>query len=436
MHIHQAEPQAAPAKPYGSPAYCWYVVIVMTLVYACHAMDRGMPAILVEPVRHEFGLSDSQLGLFTGLGFGIAFAVAVLPMGYISDRVNRRNFLAVILLVWSAFTALGGVARSYGQLVLTRIGVGAAESGAAPVTMPLISDIFPQDRRAFAMGIFYMGVPLGAFVASSLGGWVAQHHGWRAAFFIAGAPGIILALLLLFTVREPQRGGAEAESQAAEAAPKLREVAAFLIRKPALICLMFAGALIGLVAISLGVWSSSFFIRVHGLELAQVGLILGIGGGLCPLIAPPAAGWLADRLGRRSPRWPLRLVWICSLLGLAAGMMMLFSAPLWMAIAGYIIGDLMRSAYPPALYSVIMNETPVRMRGTVMSALQLTTNLIGFGFGPVFFGFLSDLYGGETALRYALANALLVYVLVVVLILGGSHLLFGRKALAAQAAPA
>ena len=427
MRVEDPTQQAASTKPYGSAAYSWYVVTILALVYACHAMDRGMPTILVEPIRHEFGLSDSELGLFTGLGFGVAFAVAVLPMGYLSDRVNRRNFLAVILLLWSICTALGGVVRSYGQLVLTRVGVGAAESGAAPVTLPMISDIFPQSKRAFAMGIFYMGPPLGGFLASTVGGYVAAEHGWRTAFFIAGVPGIILALLMLTTVREPKRGGSEVVP-IDEHAPRLREVFGFLMHTPALLCLILGAAMIALVSITFGAWTGSFFIRIHGLDLKQVGLIMGLGGGLCSLVGPPISGWVSDRLAQRGPAWPLYVVVITSVIGAAGGMAMLFGPLLWLSVAGYVIADLTRSMFPPALFSVLMDETPPRMRGTVMSSLQLTTNLIGFGLGPVFVGFLSDLYGGETALRYALANALLVYVAVVVLILAGAHMLFGRKA--------
>lgn len=409
---------------YQSGPYRWYVLLLLTLIYTSHAMDRAMPGILVEPVRHEFGLKDAELGLFTGVSFGIAFALAVLPMGFLSDRRGRRNFLAVILVLWSLCTALGGLARSYFQLVLTRFGVGATESGAAPIILPMLTDIFPADRRAFAMGLLYIGSPLGAFLASIMGGYVAAEHGWRAALLLAGAPGLLLAVLLLTTVKEPPRGGAQL---AAQPPPKPGEVAAFLWRKPALVCLIIGGSLIGLVSIAMGAWSGSFFIRSHGLGLKETGLILGVGGGLSAMIAAPAYGWLADRLVRRAPHWPLTLAWVSALLAAASGFAMLFAPALAVAIAGFVAGDVFRAGYAPLIYSVLMEQTPSRMRGTVMSTVQLTTNLVGFGLGPLIIGALSDLYGGGAALRYAMANALGIFALVVVLLVTGSVALYGMR---------
>jgi len=424
-----SEAEAAPAAPYDRPAYRWYVLAVLTAIYTCHGMDRSMPAILVEPVRHEFGLSDAQLGLFSGLGFGVAFALAVLPMGYLSDRTNRRNFLAVILVLWSAFTALGGVARSYAHLVLSRVGVGAAESGAAPVTLPLISDIFPASRRTFAFGVFYIGPPLGGFLAAALGGYMASEHGWRSALLLAGLPGLFLALLLLLTVREPE-AAARRRASATERGASVGEVLRFLLATPALLCVMLGGATIGLIAITLGAWTGSFFIRIYGLDLKQVGLLLGLGG-VVPAIAAPGIGWLADKLAARDRAWPLRLVWISSLVGLAAGMLMLFAPVLPLAIAGFFLGDLLRIGYAPLTNSVLIGHSPPRMRGTIMSMVQLITNLAGFGLGPVLIGVLSDTYGGGKAIRYALANGVALFVLVFILIFTASRLLYRRDAVSA-----
>ena len=416
------ENKAVEAAPYDRPGYRWYVLAVLTAIYTCHGMDRGMPAILVEPVRHEFALTDAQLGLFSGLGFGVAFALAVLPMGYISDRANRRNFLALILVLWSAFTALGGFARSYAHLVLSRIGVGAAESGAAPVTLPLISDVFPAARRTFAFGIFYIGPPLGGFLAAALGGYMASEHGWRSALLLAGLPGLILAVLLFTTVKEPRHAARRADGERAASIP---EVLRFLIATPALLCVMFGGATIGLIAITLGAWTGSFFIRIYGLDLKQVGLLLGLGA-VAPALAAPAIGWLADKLAARDRSWPLKLVWISSLVGMGAGLLMLFAPALPLAVVGFLLGDLLRNGYAPLTNAVLIGHSPPRMRGTIMSMVQLVTNLAGFGLGPVLIGLLSDIYGGGKAIRFALANGVCLYVLVFVLIFTATRLLYGR----------
>jgi len=417
-------------RSYGKASYRWYVLMVLTLIYTCHSIDRGMPNILVEPIRHEFHLSDSQLGLFSGVAFALSFSIAILPMGFISDRVNRRNFLAVIVLVWSACTALGGFARSYIQLVLARVGVGAAESGAAPVTMPMISDIFPVRQRGTALGVFYLSNAVGLLVAGTVGGYVAATYGWREAFFLAGAPGIFLAILLLTTVKEPRRGQSEEIGEGGDARPvkppRLREAFVFLARAPGLICLILGCAIIGMIAITIQAWVASFFIRVHHLDLKQVGLVLGIGGGVAGVVSPLAYGWLSDRLAARNVRGPLLAVAVGVVLALAFGLAMLFATSVALSIAFMICADICRIGYTPPCYAVLMNETPVPLRGATMSIMQLTTNIVGFGLGPLLVGALSDLYGGETALRYAMANALGLLLAAAVLLVAAALLLYGR----------
>ncbi len=413
--------------PYANPLYRWYALAVMILVYSCHAMDRGLPGVLMEPIREEFKLSDSQLGLISSSSYGIAFALAVIPMGMLSDRLNRRRFLAAILVGWSLCTALGGFARNVYHLALVRVGVGVFESGAAPVAMPLVSDMFPARSRTFALGVFYMSANLGTFLAGSVGGYVAAEYGWRPAFLLVGAPGVLIAVLFLLTVREPVRGGDDAPADADDGpAPPLKAVLAFLARTPGLICLIFGSALVALISISMGTWMGSFFIRVHGLDLKQVGLILGVGGGLCGVLSPPISGWLADRLSARDPRWTLRIVWLSLLGAFAAGMTMLFAPLVTVAIAAYVAADFLRSAYAPLTYSVIITQTPVRMRGTVMSIVQMLSVLIGFGLGPVVTGFLSDLHGGGTAIRLALRDAQLLFLVIIVLYIAATALIYGR----------
>jgi MFS family permease len=422
------------ASSYGGPAYSWYVVVLLAAVYACHSMDRGMAGILVEPLRHEFKLNDKQLGLFTGLAFGLSFSLAVLPMGYVADRVNRKNLLALIVLLWSGMTALGGLTRNFAQLVAMRLGVGASEAGAAPLALPMLSDIFPADKRAFALGVFYTSSPIGGFLAAIIGATVAANYGWRAALVVAGLPGILLAVLLFLTVREPKRGGSDGAVMA-EKPPGMLASFRFLFKAPAIFCLMCACALMGLLNITIGVWTMSFFMRVHEVPLAQASLILGIGGGLIGMMSPPAMGWLADKLTRRNVRWPLRLVVLAALGSFALTLVMLFTPSLIVAIATFVVADFLRHGYTPPTYSVLMTSTPASMRGGVMSILQLMTNLVGFGLGPFITGALSDYYGGGTAIRYALANAAFVFLLVVALLLLASRLIYGPRKAAPQPQP-
>jgi MFS family permease len=425
------------AHSYGSSGHRWYALSVILLIYACHALDRGIPNIINELVKNEFALSDAQLGLFTGTFFGVAFALAGVPMGYISDRVNRRNMLGLVVVAWSGCTALGGFAPGYLYLLMSRLGVGAAEAGAAPIAIPMLSDIFEPKRRAFILGIFYMSVPLGSFLAAYGGGWVAQEYGWRAALLIAGVPGLLLALLLFATVKEPVRGAFDVEESAApesealseatsdEANPTLRETVRGLLDEPGLLVLVIGCALCGFVAISTGAWFASFFIRVHALELADVGLVLGMAG-VVGMAGPPAFGWLADRAAARSPKGPLHLVSIAVVIGFAFGLVAMFASNVGVSIGAFIVFYFLTHSYTPPLYSVLMARTPVLMRGTVMSLLQLTTNLIGFGIGASWVGFVSDALGGGVAIRQALAIAMAVLLGVAVLLVISGRMLYGR----------
>jgi len=402
-------------------------MLVLAAIFLCQALDRGLPNILLEPIRKEFHLSDSQLGLFSGLGYAVAFSALVLPMGYVSDRVNRRTFLGVILLAWSLCTSLGGFARGYAHLVLARLGVGGAESGAASAILPMVSDIFPAERRGFAMGMVYIGNSLGTLVASLAGGLIAAEYGWRAAFFIAGVPGALLALLLFTTVREPARGGSDAGGATAAGAkpPRLRDVFAFLIRSPGLICLILGCAITGMVSISVGTWLASFFIRLHHLPLKQVGVIIGVAAGLGGALSPPLLSAIGDRLRTHDLRGPLILV-AGALLGAAAGGWVLVTSPsVGLAVAMLILTNLLQTGYSPPSYAVLLNNVPPQLRGSAMSIIQLTTNIFGYGLGPVLVGVLSDLYGRETGLRWAIGNAYTMLLLAAVLLLAAAGLLYG-----------
>ncbi len=419
---------SAAGEDYGSPAYRWYALFVLILVFACHAMDRGLPGVLVEPIKADFGLKDSQIGLITSSSYGIAFALAVVPMGMLSDRLNRRNLLAVLLIGWSLCTALGGFARNFWQLAAARIGVGIAESGGMPISMPMVTDMFPARSRTTAIGIYYINSSLGAFLAGALGGWVAQHYGWRIAFMLVGAPGVLLAILLLLTVREPRRGGYEAPVDVEkEPAPPLSEVIAFLLRSPGFLCIIVGSALVSLVSVASGMWAGSFFIRIHHLSLTEVGLILGLGGGLFGAFAPPISGYIADRLAGRDERWTLRVVWISLLVSLSAGLVMLFSPLVALSIAGYMLMDFFRSSFAALTFAELMGHSPVRMRGTIMSFIQMMSVFMAFGVGPALVGVLSDLHGGGAAIRYALRDAVMLLLVSVALYIVGSRFLYGRR---------
>ena len=183
----------------------WYILLILTLVYSLNHVDRQIMVILSEPIKQEFGLSDTQIGLLTGIVFAFFYAVLGIPFAAWADRGNRRNIVALSLSIWSGMTALSGFAGSFWQLAIARMGVGIGEAGGTPPATAMIADVFPPKRRALALGIYTTGISLGILIGFILGGAIAAKYGWRMAFFVAGVPGLVLALLLMFTVAEPRR---------------------------------------------------------------------------------------------------------------------------------------------------------------------------------------------------------------------------------------
>ncbi|MET0569688.1 MAG: MFS transporter [Hyphomicrobiaceae bacterium] len=418
---------ADPGSNYGRPAYRWYVLGVMTLILTAHALDRSLPQILVEPVKQEFRLSDGEVGLFAGLVYGIAFSVAALPMGWLADRVSsRRNMLTVVVTVWSLLTALGGLAHNFFQLLLSRFGMGASEGGTAAAAMPIVTDIFPAGRRGFALGIYYIGHPAGTFLATAVGGYIAHEYGWRTAFLLAGVPGLIGAALLYFTVREPERGGAEAAEVRQEKGASMKESLKFLARHRALPWVIAGHTTFGLLSLTLGAWTSSFFIRVHHLGLAEAGAVIGTAALVCSLISPAFVGWLADKLGAQNPRWPLRLLSLCALGSLAFTGVQLYAPSVSLSIAAFAAAELMRWGFAAPSYATLLDNTPARMRGAAVSVVQLTTTFMGLAVGPMLAGFLSDVLGGGASIRHALAAVSLLYLAAAAFYLIANRALYGR----------
>lgn len=389
----------------------WYTLIVLTLVYTCHYIDRSVLSILIEPIKHEFALSDSQLGVLTGLVFVLLYVSAGIPMGLLIDRVNRRNLLAILVFVWSAFTALCGMAQSYWQLVVARLLVGMAESGGSPTAMSMLTDIFPPRLRSRAVGFFWMSAAFGAALAMAVGGFVAQAYGWRAAFFVAAAPGILLALLLLATVREPRRGATEETPVESERAPTIAETWRYATRNR-----MFVYAALGMISNSVVgsgilIWQAPLLVRVHDLTLVNAGLTVGaialFGGAASTFLG----GFIADRLSaKRGLRGAALVPAVSGLLTAAAGVYMVTAPTAATAIAGVAIWEIcFRLYFGPGNNLVLSNVLP-RMRGLAVSATQLGTNLIGFGLGPTIIGIVSDVarrfVGEQHSLQWGMASVL------------------------------
>lgn len=384
----------------------WYTLTILTLVYMFNSVDRSVMSIVIEPVKGEFGLSDSQLGLLTGLAFGLTYALVGIPMGLLVDRVNRRKLLAVMVFIWSGCTALCGLAGNYVSLVAARLAVGGAESAGAPTALSMIADLFPKTRRSTAIGIFWTSTALGTAMSLMLGGLVAAHWGWRSAFFIAGVPGILIAAALFFTVKEPVRE-ISASAKPGDRAPSFFTTLAYILKTP-VVRNAFLGISLNSIAMSgVPVWAASFLVRTQDFSLAQAGLFAGLGvgifGGIGSLLGGPAGDYVTRRLGLSA----LPLVpFAASFIALISGLVFALSPSLIMVSLGFVVFEIASRAHTAPAYALLLGNVEPRMRGVVVSSVQAVTNLVGYGIGPLIVGVVSDLVGGPLSLRIGVATVM------------------------------
>ncbi len=389
-----------------------YTLFMLVVVFTSSHVDRQIMGILGQPIKESLMISDTQLGLLSGIMFALFYATLGMPMAMWADRNNRRNLIAFSVFLWSLMTALCGMASNFLQLLLLRIGVGVGEAGSNPPSHSMIADLYPPERRATAMAIFGTGVNWGILLGFLVGGWVNEFFGWRAAFLIVGVPGIALALLVRFTVPEPPRGMAATASRdplpsaALPQAPPFREVVRFMAGHGILRHLIFASALVAFAGYAAVIWVPVYLVRIHGLGTGMVGtylaLIVGFGGAAGILLA----GRLADRLSAtRGAQW---LPWIVALANLLSLPLLLwtFLAPTAQgALLGFAVPAMLATVYVAPSFALIQNEVPVPMRAVAAAINLFITNIIGLGLGPFSVGFFSDVFApgaGEESLRYGL----------------------------------
>ncbi|WP_076590852.1 spinster family MFS transporter [Herminiimonas arsenitoxidans] len=403
-----AEAEIEEAAEDKVPARSWYALAILALIYACDFLDRTMISIIVEPVRIEFGLSDSQLGLLTGLAYGVSFALAAIPIGFLIDRNNRVRLLAGLVAIWGAMTALSYFAQNFVQLLLARMGVGAAEAGGTPASFSLISDFFPPSKRSTAVGYLFIGNAIGAALTIVIGGYVTAHYGWRLAMLIAGVPGLILATLLVLTVREPKRGGYDAAVLVAKEAVAPLTVILYIVKNRAVLHLI-AGTSITTAAIAtLGVWMPAFVMRFHGLNIEKAGMVAALAGGLFTAIGSVIGGIACDHIGKSNPRRRIDVcVVICFITLLISCGAILFK-PTLLAIVLLCLAMFFAFVVFPASFGTMLTLVSPDMRGVTSATMMICTNLVGYGLGPFMVGVLSDLYGGDQSLRFAMMTIMCI----------------------------
>jgi MFS family permease len=384
--------------------YRLYVLILLAVTYTLNTADRGILNIVLPPIKKEFGLADWQLGMLAGPLFAIIYAVCSIPFASLSDRANRKTLIASTMIVFSAATALCGVATSYVHLMIGRFVTGSAESATVPAASSIIADLYGSGRRVWAIAIFSAGGSFGTTVAGLVGGVVAYHFGWRAAFMAMGIPGLLLGVVMLLTVREPARL-ATSRRPAGQVALPLASVVKRVFSQPAFRWLCFGNLLLFFHNSGANAFQSLFMVQTHGLNLQQIGTVgtaLGIGG----LIVTLGVGRVADRLALRDIRWLMYIPLIVALLGIPCALIQQLATNGWVALVVGGSGALFVLAYAAPLYAAVQALVPGTMRARAIAFMLLLTNLIGVGFGPPTAGLLSDVFGSMfgaiDGLRYAL----------------------------------
>ena len=412
----------------ASARYRYLCVGILALAYTFNFLDRQILSLLAEPVRRELHLSDTQIGLLTGFAFALFYTVCGLPIAWFADRSHRVRIIAAACTCWSLFSAASGLASSFVQLAVARMGVGIGEAGGTTPSYAVISDYFPAAERGRALALFSLGVPFGIAIGAALGGGVAAAYGWRAAFYAVGLPGVVIALLILTVVREPIRGIQDGAAGRVVAAP-LGEVVRLFFANPVLIWTALATGLGAFAGYGSANWTPAFLMRHQHMTLGQLATYYSVCVGVAVGVGTWLSGYLADRLSRNNPRAYAMIPFWGSLVALPLAVLG-YLAPTWqISLACLTVSAAFGILYLAPALAVVQNTVPPHARSTSAAILLLILNLIGLGGGPVVVGVLSDSFKprfGADSLQAALLCSSPVLLLVMGACLMAARAL-GRK---------
>lgn len=396
------DPAATPSTQPFSAAYTRYAMFLLLGIYIVNFLDRSVVNILAEPIKEELHLADWQLGMMSGLAFALFYTVLGIPIARLAERSNRPLIIGTATAVWSGFTMLSGTASSFIQLIAYRIGVGVGEAGCTPPAHSLIADYVPKEKRASALAFYSMGTPLGGLLGLVMGGLVADAYGWRAAFLVAGLPGIIFALLTWFTLKEPRKLLGIQSEKIMSVQASFGETMKHLLTKKTFWLIAVAAAIKAFIGYGHGPFTASFFMRVHTEEIAGLasmfglksigflGLALGIMGGVAGTISSIVGGMVADRYAKTDLRGYVTVPAIASVLAIPVYCIAVSVPSASVALWILVINGLMGSLWYGPVYAIGQSIVPPHMRATTAAILLFIINLIGLGLGPLAVGFLSD----------------------------------------------
>jgi predicted MFS family arabinose efflux permease len=399
MPTPNPDPNGGSASPSVDPGYARYALGILLAVYVVNFVDRQILSILLQPIKEEFELNDTQLGLLGGVAFAIFYATLGIPIGRFADRWSRKGVIAISIGIWSAMTALCGLATGFWSLLVARIGVGVGEAGGSPPAHSLIAEYFPPERLGTALSIFSLGVPIGILIGFLAGGWMNELLGWRRAFLIVGLPGVLLSAVVALTLREPARTGPPIPQ------PPLGEVFRYLFGLSSFRHASFGSALYAFVGYSVVTWAPAFLIRSHGMTSGPIGtwlaLIIGIGG----IVGTMAGGRLADSYGLRDFRAYVLVPTFAMLAAFPFAFVIYLHDSTTTILITLAFPVIFGAMYQGPIFSVVQSLSPVAMRSTAAAVLLFVINIIGMGLGPFATGVISDQLAGQfgdDSLRYAL----------------------------------
>lgn len=408
---HDAE-RASIIQAYKNPYYRYLVLGILTTVYVSNFVDRQVINVLATYIIADLNISDGQFGMLSGLAFACIYTTLGIPIARWADIGNRRNVIAISVAIWSVMTAACGAAQNFGQLFMARFGVGIGEAGGSPPAHSIVSDIFPAHQRATALSVYSLGVYGGILVGTIGGAYLVQFFDWRIAFVVVGLPGIFLALLVRFVIKEPPRGMAEARKDVAP--PGFLRVVGFLWERKSFRHLSFACALHAFVTYGMGNFMPLFLGRVHGMPILDIGWYYGLIAGIGGLAGTFFGGWMSDRMANKTgdKTWYVWIPFISTLLAIPFALITFLVMPTGVSAAfSYLLPVFAGGWYLAPCIASTHFLVGIRMRAMASAILFFVLNLIGLGLGPMLTGFVSDMLTpnyGDNALRYAMSITVLV----------------------------
>lgn len=382
-----------------------YALGILFLVYVFNMIDRQILSILMEPIKRELSLSDTQLGLLSGLSFALFYAFAGFPIARLADTHSRRNIIIWCLSAWSLLTAVCGLAQNFVHLLVARIGVAIGEGGSGPAAHSILADLFPLNKRATALAIYSCGVPVGILIGLAIGGWINETFDWRVAFMVVGLPGLILAIIILTTVKEPLRKTAQPDAR-----PNMFVVIRTIWGIRSFRNLSVATAFHVFSAYAVLQWHPAFMIRTFEIGTAQVGLYLGLLIGVCSALGTFLGGMFADMFGKVNPRWYAWLPAIEIAITIPFYAAAYFSPTFEQALIFLVVPTLLSNAFTGPIFGTVQTLAPPHMRATAAAFLLFVIAVVGQGLGPQAVGILSDVLRpevGNDSLRWAMSIVVL-----------------------------